>query len=94
MRRNNLADLVNRVDRIEVISTDVFDTLLPRTGRPERSRILKGERLSAPLATSISSRMPGNREGDALVLSKAESNLIAAGRWAARVTEHFTKLGH
>jgi hypothetical protein len=37
MRRNNLADLVSEVDWIEVISADVFDTLLPRTGRPERS---------------------------------------------------------
>ena len=49
MRRNNLADLVNAVDRIEVISTDVFDTLLLRTSRSERSRILKGERLFSDL---------------------------------------------
>jgi hypothetical protein len=38
--------------------------------------------------------MPGNREGNALVLSKTESNFIAAERRAARATEHFTKLGH
>jgi hypothetical protein len=55
MRHNNLVDLVGEGDRIEVISTDIFDTLLPRTGGPERSWILKGGRLSARLATSISS---------------------------------------
>jgi len=49
MRRNNLADLVNAADGIEVISTDVFDTLLLRTNRSERSRILKGERLFSDL---------------------------------------------
>jgi hypothetical protein len=32
--------------------------------------------------------------GDALVLSKAESNLSATERRATRVTEHFTALGH
>ena len=45
MRLHNIADLVNSADRIEVISTDVFDTLLLRGGRSERSRIMKGERL-------------------------------------------------
>jgi len=49
MRRDNLADLVNAVGRVEVISTDVFDTLLLRTNRSERSRILKGERLFSDL---------------------------------------------
>jgi hypothetical protein len=43
IRQNNIADLVNAVDRIEVISTDVFDTLLLRSSRSERSRIMKGE---------------------------------------------------
>ena len=45
----SLADLVDEVGRIDVISTDVFDTLLLRTGRSERSRILKGERLFSDL---------------------------------------------
>ena len=49
MRRNNLADLVDAVGRIETISTDVFDTLLLRTSRSERSRILKGELLFSDL---------------------------------------------
>jgi hypothetical protein len=49
MRRNSFADLVDAVGRIEMISTDVFDTLLLRTSRSERSRILKGERLFSDL---------------------------------------------
>src|SRR3979490_1136378 len=49
MRQNNMTDLVNAVDRIEVISTDVFDTLLLRSSRSERSRIMKGERLFSNL---------------------------------------------
>ncbi|SDT58342.1 HAD family hydrolase [Bradyrhizobium canariense] len=49
MKRNSLADLVNAVGQIDVISTDVFDTLLLRTSRSERSRIVKGERLFSDL---------------------------------------------
>jgi hypothetical protein len=37
--------------------------------------------------------MPG-REGDVLVLSKAESHFIAAEHRSAQATEHFAKLGH
>jgi FMN phosphatase YigB (HAD superfamily) len=44
MRKHDLADLVNKADRVEVISTDVFDTLLLRNSRSERSRIMMGER--------------------------------------------------
>jgi hypothetical protein len=49
MKRNSLADLVSAVGRIEVISTDVFDTLLLRTSRSERSRIMKGEQIFSSL---------------------------------------------
>jgi hypothetical protein len=49
MIRSNLAELATAAGRIEVISTDVFDTLLLRTSRSERSRILKGERLFSDL---------------------------------------------
>src|ERR1700692_265513 len=49
MIQSNLAELADAVGRIEVISTDVFDTLLLRTSRSERSRILKGERLFSDL---------------------------------------------
>src|ERR1700737_3909669 len=44
MRKNNIADLVNPAARIPLISTDVFDTLLLRNSRSERSRIMKAER--------------------------------------------------
>ena len=49
MIQNNLAELADAVGRIEVISTDVFDTLLLRTSRSERARILRGERLFSNL---------------------------------------------
>jgi FMN phosphatase YigB (HAD superfamily) len=49
MIRSNLAKLADAVGRVEVISTDVFDTLLLRTRRSERSRILKAERLFSNL---------------------------------------------
>jgi hypothetical protein len=49
MIQSNLAELADAVGRIEVISTDVFDTLLLRTSRSERARILRGERLFSNL---------------------------------------------
>jgi FMN phosphatase YigB (HAD superfamily) len=49
MRRNSLAESVHAVGQIDVISTDVFDTLLLRTRRSERSRIMKGELLFSSL---------------------------------------------
>jgi FMN phosphatase YigB (HAD superfamily) len=49
MGRSNLAQLADRVGRIKVISTDVFDTLLLRTTRSERSRFLNGEKLFSNL---------------------------------------------
>jgi FMN phosphatase YigB (HAD superfamily) len=49
MRSYKIADLVNSAGRIEVISTDVFDTLLLRNSRSERSRIMRGERLFSNL---------------------------------------------
>jgi len=42
MIRNSLADLIGDVGRIKVISTDVFDTLLLRTSRSERSADSEG----------------------------------------------------
>jgi hypothetical protein len=65
MRRDNLADLVNAVDRFEVICTDVFDTLPLRTNRSERSRILKGERLFSDLLARRGWRMADNLLVDA-----------------------------
>ncbi len=49
MRNSKLAHLENEIGQIEVISTDVFDTLLLRTMRSERSRIVIGERMFADL---------------------------------------------
>ncbi|WP_213769819.1 HAD family hydrolase [Bradyrhizobium sp. dw_78] len=49
MKQSSLAELVSAAGPIDVISTDVFDTLLLRTGRSERSRIAKGERLFSAL---------------------------------------------
>jgi hypothetical protein len=54
MRRNNLADLVDEVDRIEAISANVFDALPRCTGRLERLGVLKVQRLGEPFATSVS----------------------------------------
>jgi FMN phosphatase YigB (HAD superfamily) len=42
---SEIADFLEATDRIKVISTDVFDTLLLRNVRSERSRIMMGERL-------------------------------------------------
>lgn len=44
MARRNLEALIAPCDGIKLVSTDVFDTLLLRRGRSERSRILEGER--------------------------------------------------
>ena len=45
MNANRSADLLGAIGQADLISTDVFDTLLLRTYRSERSRILLGERL-------------------------------------------------
>jgi FMN phosphatase YigB (HAD superfamily) len=45
----DVADLAKIVDPIEMISTDVFDTLLLRSSRSERARIMTGERLFSNL---------------------------------------------
>jgi FMN phosphatase YigB (HAD superfamily) len=43
MALRSLKDLNRPLDGIKVVSTDVFDTLLLRTGRSERARIRRGE---------------------------------------------------
>lgn len=47
--RRSLRELSGPLDGITLISTDVFDTLLLRTRKSERSRIVEGERLFARL---------------------------------------------
>jgi hypothetical protein len=44
-----LSNLIAGVGQVEVVSSDVFDTLLLRTLKSERSRILQGERLFSEL---------------------------------------------
>lgn len=44
MPLRHLLDLIHRSDQTAVLSTDVFDTLLLRTRKSERSRLLDGER--------------------------------------------------
>ena len=73
MRRDNLADLANAVGRIEVISTDVFDTLLLRTNRSERSRILMGERLFSDLLAHRGWQI----EADLLVDARLQAQRLA-----------------
>jgi FMN phosphatase YigB (HAD superfamily) len=50
--RRNIALLVNLPAEIAVISADVFDTILLRTSRSERSRIMIGEQMFADQAAS------------------------------------------
>lgn len=73
MRQNKIADLVNTVDRIEVIFTDVFDTLLLRSFRSERSRIMKGERLFSRLLAQRGWHV----EADVLVEARLQAQRLA-----------------
>src|SRR5689334_3146824 len=45
MKSHRLAECVRAADGIDLISVDVFDTLLLRTVRSARSRIVQGEHL-------------------------------------------------
>jgi FMN phosphatase YigB (HAD superfamily) len=49
MRINHRSDFLGTIGQADLISADVFDTLLLRTLRSERSRILRGERLFSRL---------------------------------------------
>jgi FMN phosphatase YigB (HAD superfamily) len=49
MTASRNADLLGSIGQTDLISTDVFDTLLLRTSRSERSRIFHGERLFSRL---------------------------------------------
>src|SRR4051812_39344520 len=49
MLRWSLKDLRDPVGNIDLITTDVFDTLLLRIGRSERSRLVAGEMRFAKL---------------------------------------------
>jgi FMN phosphatase YigB (HAD superfamily) len=60
MTRNILAALANKVGQVEVVSSDVFDTLLLRTTKSERSRILSGERLFSDLLAPCGFSVPAD----------------------------------
>jgi FMN phosphatase YigB (HAD superfamily) len=80
MKRNSLADLVSAVGRIEVISTDVFDTLLLRTSRSERSRIMKGEQIFS----SLLAHRGWHIESDFLANARFQAQRIAFRELAVR----------
>jgi FMN phosphatase YigB (HAD superfamily) len=80
MKRNSLADLFSAVGRIEVISTDVFDTLLLRTSRSERSRIMKGERIFS----SLHAHRGWHIESDFLANARFQAQRIAFRELAVR----------
>ncbi len=73
MQQYKFADLVNIADRIEVISTDVFDTLLLRTSRSEQSRITEGERLFSGLLA----QRGWNMGADLLVETRLQAQRLA-----------------
>ncbi|MDP3740470.1 MAG: hypothetical protein Q8R02_24000 [Hyphomonadaceae bacterium] len=71
LRVSGFKDLTSRIGTADVVSTDVFDTLLLRTNRSERSRIVMGEhlfadalakrRLNAPADMLIDARLQSQR---------------------------------
>ncbi|MFT3952971.1 MAG: HAD family hydrolase [Piscinibacter sp.] len=61
MARRGIGDLEGPLDGIEVISTDVFDTLLLRNGRSERARIVAGERRFSALLARRGFDIPADR---------------------------------
>jgi FMN phosphatase YigB (HAD superfamily) len=60
MSWRDLEDLPSSLDGIKVISTDVFDTLLLRNGRSERSRIMEAEFRFARLLAARGSTVSAN----------------------------------
>jgi FMN phosphatase YigB (HAD superfamily) len=66
----NLADLAGGID---LISTDVFDTLLLRKGNCERSRIMQGERLFSNLLAAQGWHI----DADLLVSARIEAQRLA-----------------
>lgn len=73
MTRRAIEDLQGPLDGIRVVSTDVFDTLLLRNGRSERSRIVAGERRFAALLAGRGIEIPP----DHLVALRLEIQRVA-----------------
>ena len=68
-----MVDLLRAGEGIELISTDVFDTLLLRRFRSERSRIIEGERLFSDFLAKLGK----NIEPDFLVEARLQSQRLA-----------------
>jgi hypothetical protein len=80
MKTNCGSDLVGAIGRADLISTDVFDTLLLRTYRSERSRILRGERLFSRLLAKRGCQI----EPDLLAEARISSQRLAFRELAVR----------
>lgn len=82
MNANHNSELLGAIDQADLISTDVFDTLLLRTYRSERSRILRGERLFARLLAGRGYEIEPDLLADARISSQqmAFRELAARGR--------------
>jgi FMN phosphatase YigB (HAD superfamily) len=68
-----MTDLLRVGEGIELVSTDVFDTLLLRRFRSERSRIIEGERLFSNLLAKLGR----NIDPDFLVEARLQSQRLA-----------------
>ncbi|HVX75132.1 MAG TPA: HAD family hydrolase [Bradyrhizobium sp.] len=73
MRANRSADFLGAIGQADLISTDVFDTLLLRTSSSERSRILKGERQFSSLLAKRGWRI----EPDLLIEARFSAQRVA-----------------
>lgn len=82
MNGNPKADFLGAIGQADLISTDVFDTLLLRTYRSERSRILLGERLFSRLLGKLGYRA----EPDLLADARMSSQQLAFRELTARGT--------
>src|SRR6185437_12397896 len=70
MKANRNADLLGAIGQADLISADVFDTLLLRTLRSERSRILHGERLFSRLLAGRGCQIEPDLLADARITSQ------------------------
>ena len=73
VRYNSLVELLRVGEGMELISTDVFDTLLLRRFGSERSRIIEGERLFSDLLA----KRGKNIDPDFLVEARLQSQRLA-----------------
>src|ERR1700761_4716042 len=80
MIRDQFASLARTTGTIDVISTDVFDTLLLRTAKSQRSRILEGERLFSRLLAARGSLI----DVDVLASARIHAQRLAFRELAAR----------